>query len=83
VTALPERLALVKPGPEKPEHAARQAGDPALEPLLTAADVAKVLGVRPKRVYELAIPAVKLSERSLRWRPSQLAAWIHERESAT
>jgi predicted DNA-binding transcriptional regulator AlpA len=51
-----------------------------IEPLLTAADVAKVLGVRPKRVYELGIPAVKLSERSLRWRPSQLAAWIQQRE---
>ncbi len=73
----PERLALVKPSPEQPEQ---QAAD--LEPLLTAAAVAKVLGVRTKRVYELAIPAVKLSERSLRWRPSQLAAWIHEREGA-
>ena len=79
MTALPDRLALVKPGPEKP---GQSPADLALEPLLTAADVAEVLGVRPKRVYELGIPAVKLSDRALRWRPSQLAAWIHERESA-
>jgi predicted DNA-binding transcriptional regulator AlpA len=52
----------------------------ALEPLLTAAEVARILSVRPKRVYELGIPAVKLSERSLRWRPSQLAAWLQQRE---
>jgi len=75
VTAQPERLTLVKP-------ALGITADPALEPLLTAAQVAKVLGVRPKRVYELAIPAVKLSERALRWRPSQLATWIQEREGS-
>jgi predicted DNA-binding transcriptional regulator AlpA len=52
----------------------------ALEPLLTATEVARILSVRPKRVYELGIPAVKLSERSLRWRPSQVAAWLQQRE---
>ena len=65
-------LAIVPPGSHVGE----------LEPLLTAADVARVLGVRPKRVYELGIPAVKLSARSLRWRPSQLAAWIEGREAS-
>jgi predicted DNA-binding transcriptional regulator AlpA len=55
---------------------------PIPEPLLTAEQVAKILGVRPKRVYELGIPAVRLSERSLRWRPSQVEAWIRERERA-
>lgn len=74
----PERLALVKPAVDL----AAPLPEVSLEPLLTAADVAKVLGVRSKRVYELGIPAVKLSDRALRWRPSQLAAWIHERESA-
>ncbi len=54
---------------------------PLLEPLLTAAAVARILGVRPKRVYELGIPAVKLSERSLRWRPSQVATWLQQREA--
>ena len=60
------------------------AADPVepLEPLLTAAEVGRILGVRPKRVYELGIPAVKISERALRWRPSQLAAWIQIREGA-
>ncbi len=53
-----------------------------VESLLTAAEVARVLGVRPKRVYELGIPAVKLSARSLRWRPSQVAAWIAGREGS-
>jgi hypothetical protein len=53
-----------------------------LEPLLTAAEVGRILGVRPKRVYELGIPAVKISDRALRWRPSQLASWIRKRESA-
>ncbi|MBA3894318.1 MAG: helix-turn-helix domain-containing protein [Gemmatimonadales bacterium] len=51
----------------------------ALEPLLTAAEVARLLGVRPKRVYELAIPAVRLSAKSLRWRPSVVQAWLESR----
>ena len=66
-----------------PEHLRLAvAADPIepLEPLLTAAEVARLLGVRAKRVYELGIPAVKLSDRALRWRPSQLAAWIQQRE---
>lgn len=54
--------------------------DPGLEPLLTAEQVAQILGCRVKRVYELAIPSVRLSERALRWRPSQVAAWIAQRE---
>ena len=53
-----------------------------IEPLLTATDVARVLGVRPKRVYELGIPAVKISPRSLRWAPSDLEAWIASRRTA-
>lgn len=60
------------------------AADPVepLEPLLTAAEVARILGVSVKRTYELGIPAVRISERALRWRPSQLATWIREREVA-
>lgn len=52
-----------------------------LEPLLTAAEVAKVLGVRPKRVYELGIPAVRLSVKTLRWRLSDLEAWLDQRRA--
>jgi len=51
------------------------------ERLLTATEVAAVLGVRPKRVYELGIPCVRLSARSLRWERSALARWIEGRRS--
>ena len=50
-----------------------------LEPLLTAADVASILSVRPKRVYELGIPAVRLSEKTLRWRRSAVQTWLDQR----
>lgn len=50
-----------------------------IEPLLTARQVATILGVRDKRVYELGIPAVRLSEWSLRWRPSDVRDWIERR----
>jgi predicted DNA-binding transcriptional regulator AlpA len=49
------------------------------EPLLTARDVAKLLSVPMKRVYELGIPAVRLSTRSLRWRLSDVQQWIERR----
>jgi predicted DNA-binding transcriptional regulator AlpA len=51
-----------------------------LEPLLTAVQVGRILGVRPKRVYELGIPAVRISERSLRWSRADLERWIEERK---
>ncbi len=40
----------------------------ALEALLTAEQLARILGVRPKRVCEVDVPRVRLSARSLRWR---------------
>jgi predicted DNA-binding transcriptional regulator AlpA len=49
------------------------------EPLLTAAEVAKIVNVPAKRVYELGIPVVRISQRSLRWRPSDVERWIEER----
>jgi predicted DNA-binding transcriptional regulator AlpA len=52
------------------------------EPLLTAKQVAAIVGVSPKRLYELGIPAVHISDRALRWRPSTVAAWIASREKA-
>lgn len=52
------------------------------ERLLTAREVAAIVGVSPKRIYELGIPAVHISDRSLRWRPSTVAAWIASREAA-
>lgn len=59
------------------------AGVPPIEPLLTAAAVARIVGVSPKRLYELGIPAVRISERALRWRPSTVAAWIAQREGTS
>jgi predicted DNA-binding transcriptional regulator AlpA len=58
------------PGSEHPER------------LLTAKEVAAIVGVSPKRLYELGIPAVHISNRALRWRPSTVAAWIASRENA-
>ncbi len=49
--------------------------------LLTAKQVAVILGVRQKRVYELGIPTVRLSARQLRWRPSAVQQWIASREA--
>jgi hypothetical protein len=49
---------------------------------LTAAQVARILSVRPKRVYELGIPAVRISEKSLRWRRSDLQTWLEGRSVA-
>ncbi len=54
-----------------------------VEPLLDAAAVAAVLGVRPKRVYELGIPCVRISTRCLRWRRAAVETWLREREWRT
>jgi predicted DNA-binding transcriptional regulator AlpA len=50
-----------------------------LEPLLTAEEVARILGVRLKRVYELSVPHVRISARALRYRRSDVAAFIERR----
>jgi predicted DNA-binding transcriptional regulator AlpA len=55
---------------------------PAIEPLLTAAQVAAIVGVSPKRLYELGIPAVRISERALRWRRATVLSWIASRETS-
>ena len=52
---------------------------PAGESLLIAKDVARILSVPIKRVYELGIPAVRISARSLRWRLSDIQHWIEGR----
>ena len=52
-----------------------------VEHLLTAKQVAEILGIRDKRVYELGIPAVYISERQRRWRPEVVQRWIEEREA--
>lgn len=52
--------------------------------LLRAAEVAQLLGVRTKRVYELGIPEVRLSVRTVRWRLGTVLEWIcsHARGAA-
>lgn len=52
---------------------------PNAEGLLTAKDVAGLLSVSLKRVYELGIPAVHISARALRWRLADVQAWIQGR----
>lgn len=47
--------------------------------LLTAAQVGEMLGVRAKRVYELGIPTVQLSERAVRWSLEDVRAFIQSR----
>ena len=49
--------------------------------LLTAGQVATILCVRAKRVYELGIPAVRISERALRWRRRDVTDWIEARRT--
>ena len=47
--------------------------------LLTAKELADLVSVNHKRVYELSIPAVRISERGLRWRLVDVLTWIDER----
>lgn len=55
-------------------------GVAALEALLKAPEVARILGVRPKRVYELVGHiAVRYAPRTLRWRPVDVQTWIEAR----
>lgn len=49
------------------------------EALRTAAQVAAILGVRRKRVYELGIPCIRLSARTIRWRHRDVLEWVASR----
>jgi predicted DNA-binding transcriptional regulator AlpA len=50
--------------------------DSKADDLLTAEQVAALLKIRPKEVYTLPIPAVRLSARRLRWTRSSLDQFI-------
>jgi hypothetical protein len=51
--------------------------------LLTAADVATYLRIRVKRVYELVGDiAIRCGDRTLRWDPADLRAWVDAHRSA-
>lgn len=56
--------------------------DSVIAPLLTARELADILNVPYKRVYELPIPEVRLGERTLRWRPEDVEAFIESRRVA-
>lgn len=49
--------------------------------LLTAKDVARLLNISIKRVYELEIPQVRLSAKTIRWRQSDLVTFIKRRRT--
>lgn len=50
-----------------------------VEPLLKAKDVAELLNMNPKSVYELPIKRVQLGPRRIRWRPADVRAFIERR----
>jgi len=54
-------------------------GQWAEDQLLTAGQVAAVVGVNLKRVYELSIPVIRISARSVRWKWKDVLTWISER----
>ena len=49
------------------------------EPLWNAARVARELDVPEKRVYKLPIQRVRVSQRRVRWRPTDVRAFIQRR----
>ena len=49
------------------------------EPLLEAKDVAEILRVPVKSVYELPINRVRFGRRRVRWRPADVRDFIRQR----
>ena len=49
------------------------------EPLLKATDVARILRLPEKSVYALPIPRIVLGPRRIRWRPTDVNAYINRR----
>lgn len=94
VAKLPSAANVVAPVATSPTEAAPAAAgripsDPALRRLveergrlLTTREVAAILGVAPKRVYELPIPRIKLGEGAkarVAYNPYTLEAWLASR----
>lgn len=62
------------------QHAADDGDREDLSTLLRAREVAQILGVRDKRVYELVGHiAARYASRTLRWRPTDIHNWIEAR----
>ena len=75
--AMPAALpAVAVVAPRRPTPHNCPAFDSKADDLLTAEQVAAVLKIRPKEVYTLALPAVRLSARRLRWTRSSLDQFI-------
>ncbi len=50
------------------------------EPLMTAGEVALVLNVPERSVYDMTgLPRVRLGQRRIRWRPADVKAFIDRR----
>ncbi len=69
---------------ERNDHRLRLERAPAtgstIEPLLTAAEVGRLLAIPTKRVYEVVGHlAIQLAPHTLRWRLSDIAALIEDR----
>jgi hypothetical protein len=52
-----------------------------LRRLLSVEEVADILGVPPKKVYELSLPRIAVTERRYRWDPATLRRWLVNRSA--
>ena len=52
-----------------------------LRRLLSVEEVADILGVPPKKVYELSLPCIAVTERRYRWDPATLRRWLVNRSA--
>ena len=52
---------------------------PAPDAILTADDVAVWLKVHPRQVARLGVPALKLGHKTVRYRASDVMAWLERR----
>ncbi len=50
------------------------------EPLMTAADVARILQIPTKSVYELSgLPRIRIGRKRIRWRPADVHEFVNRR----
>lgn len=50
--------------------------------LLTAMELGALLGMSPKRVYDIPIPQVRVGKRAVRWRVSDVRDFLTRRKAA-
>jgi hypothetical protein len=53
-----------------------------VEALLKAEQVARLLNVRTKRVYELDLPTVKLGRKTHRWRVGDVVEYVNKHSAS-